>query len=194
MENKGRGERAVTGRGGFDSPGEAVRIRLGLPVDLPAISYIEAQSFSNPWQPDTFRSLLSRDGVRFLVAEEDGNVVGYAVLWWVLDQGELANLAVEEHSQGRGIGSTLLDRAISHAEAVGIESFFLEVRASNRRALRLYSSRGFNQISVRKDYYQNPREDARVLVKYLEPGSSAHGAGNSSGTGGDATDHTVKVS
>ena len=146
---------------------DSVRVRLATPLDLAAIAAIESRSFSNPWHPDTFRSLLTRDGVRVLVAEEGEGVLGYAVLWWVLEQGELANLAVREESQRRGIGSKLLDSVISHAMAEGVESLFLEVRVSNEKAARLYSLRGFEQISVRKGYYQNPREDARILVKYL---------------------------
>ncbi len=62
-------------------------------------------------------------------------------------------------------------RAIAHAESQGVESLFLEVRVSNESAYRLYTRRGFTQISVRKDYYQNPREDARILVKPLTPSS-----------------------
>ncbi|MBT8396736.1 MAG: ribosomal protein S18-alanine N-acetyltransferase [Gemmatimonadetes bacterium] len=142
-------------------------IRPAKPSDVPTISRIESESYSNPWHPDTFASLLSREGVTLLVAEEGAAVLGYAVLWWVLDQGELANLAVQKDARGRGIGSQLLDHVISHAEAVGVESLFLEVRWSNEKASRLYARRGFHQISVREGYYQNPREDARILVKYL---------------------------
>ena len=147
---------------------QSVRIRSAVTADLPTIAEIEFQSFSNPWQPDTFRSLLERERVRVLVAEElEKGVVGYAVLWWVLDQAELANLAVRMGHQGRGIGSALLDQAIEHAKSKGVESLFLEVRQSNESAYRLYASRGFTQISIRKDYYQNPREDALIFVKHL---------------------------
>jgi ribosomal-protein-alanine N-acetyltransferase len=145
-----------------------VRIRSAIAADLPTIAEIEFQSFSNPWQPDTFRSLLERERVKVLVAEElEKEVVGYAVLWWVLDQGELANLAVRTDHQGRGIGSVLLDQAIEHAKSKGVESLFLEVRQSNESAYRLYANQGFNQISIRRGYYQNPREDALILVKHL---------------------------
>ena len=154
-----------------DAPGPdipSVRIRSAVAADLATVVEIEFQSFSNPWQPDTFRSLLEQERVKVLVAEDlEKGVVGYAVLWWVLDQAELANLAVRTDRQGQGIGSVLLDQAIAHAEAKGVESLFLEVRQSNEAAHRLYSSRGFTQISIRKDYYKYPREDARVLVKHL---------------------------
>lgn len=159
-----------------------VRIRPAVAGDLAAIADIEFQSFSNPWQPDTFLSLLKQERAKVLVAEDAGaGVVGFTVLWWVLDQAELANLAVREDHKRRGIGSVLLDQAIAHAESQGVESLFLEVRMSNESAYRLYSNRGFTQISVRKDYYQKPREDARILVKDLTPateiGDRADGVG-----------------
>jgi ribosomal-protein-alanine N-acetyltransferase len=150
-----------------------VSLRLAVPSDLPTISAIEALSFANPWHPDTFRSLLTRDRVRVLVADRDGEVIGYSVLWWVMDQGELANLAVHRESQGQGVGSQLLERVISDARAEKVENLYLEVRESNRSARRLYDNRGFVQVSVRRGYYRNPIEDACVLVKTLAPSRRA---------------------
>ena len=136
--------------------------------DIDEVASIEARSFSNPWQPQTFRSLISEGRAHILVAEDpDAGVVGYAVLWWVLEQGELANLAVAERFRGRGVGAALLDRVLADAGAQGVERVFLEVRTSNQRAFDLYCSRGFTQVGVRRDYYRNPREDARVLQKRL---------------------------
>jgi ribosomal-protein-alanine N-acetyltransferase len=104
-----------------------------------------------------------------LVAEDvEMGVVGYAVVWWVMDQGELANLAVAEGLRGRGIGSVLLDRVLADVRERGVETLFLEVRVSNDSAFRLYLSRGFIQVAVRKDYYRRPREDARILLKDLK--------------------------
>ena len=151
-----------------DSRAEEVRIRPATEGDVEPVAAIEAVSFSNPWQPQTFRSLVSQDRALILVAEVTGaGIVGYAVLWWVLDQGELANLAVREPFQGRGIGSALLDQVMKAATARGVETVFLEVRSSNHRAYDLYLSRGFRPVGVRKGYYQNPKEDARILVKPL---------------------------
>ncbi len=150
-----------------------VRIRAAEGPDLPTISRIETDSFSNPWHPDTFRYLLQRDGVRVFVADDSkAGVVGYAVMWWVLEQGELANLAVGRQHRGGGIGAALLDHVLSWADSQGVESLFLEVRVSNESASRLYGSRGFTQVSTRRHYYQNPLEDARVLVKRLCPAPS----------------------
>ena len=154
-----------------------ISLRPAVLSDLPMISAIETISFANPWHPDTFRSLLTRDRVRVLVADQGGQVIGYAVLWWVMDQGELANLAVHPDFQGRGVGSRLLDRVISDALSETVENLFLEVRESNDSARRLYANRGFVQVSVRLGYYQNPREDACVLLKTLVKSRPAEGEG-----------------
>ncbi|MGD2120280.1 MAG: ribosomal protein S18-alanine N-acetyltransferase [Gemmatimonadota bacterium] len=170
-----------------------VSLRLAVPTDLSSISAIEALSFSNPWHPDTFRSLLTRERVRVLAAESGGEVVGYAVFWWVMDQGELANLAVHPESQGKGVGSRLLDQVLTDAKAVGIESLFLEVRESNERARRLYAQRGFVQISVREGYYRNPPEDACILVKDLSPTLESEVGSRASDPQVDSSEPTVRI-
>ena len=95
--------------------------------------------------------------------EEDGVIVGYGVLWCILDQGELANIAVAREARGRGLGGRLLAYFMDVARRRGVRRLFLEVRESNVVALRLYSSRGFDQIGRRRDYYERPTEDALVL-------------------------------
>ncbi len=152
---------------------ESVSLRWAGPSDLEAIARIETESYSNPWHPDSFGSLLRRDRARLLVAEVPaGGVVGFAVFWWVMDQAELANLAVENGYRGRGIGGALLDRVLAEAAAVGAGTIFLEVRVSNDDARRLYTGRGFTRISIRRGYYQNPKEDAWILARALESPAS----------------------
>jgi ribosomal-protein-alanine N-acetyltransferase len=161
-------ERMEKERAAMSSGGLPVLIRRATLADVESISAIELRAFSNPWHPLTFSSLISQGRARVLVAEgPEAEVIGYAVLWWVLEQGELANLAVSEEFRGRGVGSALLDRALRDAEANHVESLFLEVRFSNDPAFHLYRSRGFTQVAVRRDYYRRPREDARVLLKQL---------------------------
>jgi ribosomal-protein-alanine N-acetyltransferase len=152
--------------GGEEGGLSAVVFRAATAADVWSVAAIEAQSFSNPWQPDTFRSLISRNGAYIPVAEApDGSLVGYAVFWWAADQGELANLAVLESYQRRGIGSALLNLVMDRAREEGLVKLFLEVRRSNERALELYRSRGFTQIGVRKGYYRRPLEDALIFQR-----------------------------
>ena len=152
--------------------GDAVRalVRPMLESDLDRVTAIETASFSTPWKAATFRTLLDRSGAVLRVLETPlVPVAGYAVLWCILDQGELANIAISPELRNRGLGSYLLDRMTAEARSRGVESLYLEVRLSNFRARAMYGSRGFEEIGVRRDYYEKPREDARILVKRLTP-------------------------
>ncbi len=141
------------------------------PSDVPEVARIETTAFSTPWSEGTFRSLLDRSGVELWVAEWEDQLAAYAILWRVLDEGELANIAVRGDLRGRGIGSSLLGRMLEVAKDSGVRSLYLEVRESNALAREMYARRGFQEIGVRKGYYEGPREDARVLKKSLETGN-----------------------
>lgn len=142
-----------------------VVIRSATVDDLPAILAIERASFSDPWSRSSFASLLERPRVYFAVAVERParTVVGHVVTWFLLDEAELANLAVAPAARGRGVGGALLAAAVATAEARGITTMYLEVRASNNAALALYGSRGFREVGRRPSYYRRPVEDALIL-------------------------------
>ena len=147
-------------------PGISVR-RLR-PEDIQAVVAIETEAFSTPWQAETFEGLLDRDTVELLVmTDETEGVVGYAVVWCVLDQGELANLAIAPSRRGSGLGAALLRQVITVSRERGVTKLFLEVRASNRRAIDLYLGFGFAEVGVRRNYYDDPREDALVMLAVL---------------------------
>ena len=150
-----------------DLPPEAL-VRPMEERDVDAVAAIEASAFTTPWKATSFRNLLDRTGAVLLVLEVPPHQIGgYTVLWCIQDQGELANIAVIPELRDRRLGAHLLDRVIEIARARGVESLYLEVRVSNQRARSMYASRDFEEIGVRRDYYEKPREDGRVLVKRL---------------------------
>ncbi|MHC4924988.1 MAG: ribosomal protein S18-alanine N-acetyltransferase [Planctomycetota bacterium] len=136
--------------------------------DVTRVVAIETASFSSAWHADTFRSLLHRPAAELWVMdhEEDG-VIGYSVLWCILDQGELANIAIADGHRGRGLGAHLLGRMLDVGRERDVASVYLEVRASNQAAIGLYERFGFAQIGVRRRYYDQPREDALVMLARL---------------------------
>lgn len=141
-----------------------MKIRPASAADLSAVVRNECASFTTPWSRSTFVALLSRPEVLFRVVEdEDENVLGHGILWHVLDEAELANLAVAPGARGQGLGGRLLDVLLAEAALRGVVQVFLEVRESNAAALHLYRERGFEPVGVRHDYYTSPREDARVM-------------------------------
>jgi ribosomal-protein-alanine acetyltransferase len=140
-----------------------VVVRAASAGDVGAVREIEQASFTDPWSASSFRSLVDDPRVRFVVAAERGRVLGYAVAWFVLDEGELANVAVAPAARGRGIGAALLDEVLAEARRRGAAALFLEVRASNASARALYLRRGFAEVARRRRYYRLPVEDAVVM-------------------------------
>jgi ribosomal-protein-alanine N-acetyltransferase len=138
--------------------------------DLDSVMEIERASFSTPWSRASFSNLLGRDDASLWVAAVEGNVVGYAVVWYVLREAELGNLAVACGWRRCGVGRYLLDWVLDKARWRGVERIYLEVRVSNRGAQQLYERRGFRHVGVRRRYYRVPVEDARVMCLELGPG------------------------
>jgi ribosomal-protein-alanine N-acetyltransferase len=133
-------------------------------TDLDAVMTIEPRIYSHPWTRGNFADSL-RAGYSCWVCETEGEVIGYAVLMMALDEAHLLNIGIAKEFQGRGIGRHLLDHVIRVARDHGAQTMFLEVRPSNMVARRLYESMGFNEFSVRKNYYPaaQGREDAILM-------------------------------
>ena len=133
--------------------------------DLDAIAAIEAATFARPWSRDSFRRELEENRVaRYLVAELDGRVIGYAGAWIVMDESHITNIAVEEGFRGQGIGKRLTAALLQYLSNLGASYATLEVRVSNERAIRMYQSLGFVSAGKRKRYYDDNGEDAWLMV------------------------------
>jgi ribosomal-protein-alanine N-acetyltransferase len=144
--------------------GNSVTITGATRVDLDAVLALEVTAFADPWARQAFEAALEERHARFRVAhDEDDALLGYVVAWFVLDEGEIANLAVAPAARRRGIGHALLEAVISEAREARVSRLFLEVRESNSAARALYESRGFAAIARRSRYYRKPVEDAIVL-------------------------------
>lgn len=148
-------------------------IRAMREADLEAVNAIEQCSYSVPWSDATFRGLLRRRDADLLVAERDARVVGYIVFWQVLDQGELGNVAVTPDERRRGVARRLIAALMERAAARGVQELFLEVRPSNPGARQLYESFGFIPVGRRRNYYQEPVEDAVVMRVLLHRPATA---------------------
>lgn len=146
-----------------------VSVRRLAPADVDAVVAIESEAFTSPWSRQTFLDLVDRPNLELLVLEHRAEgIIGYAVLWCIMDQGELANVAVVPRHRGRGLGVFLLSRVLEIARERGIETVFLEVRVSNERAVALYERLGFTDVGVRRGYYEKPKEDARIMKVVLD--------------------------
>ena len=143
---------------------EALIRRMEL-KDLDTVAAIEAATFARPWSRASFEQELTRNvAARYLVAELDGQVVGYAGAWIILDESHVTNIAIEENFRGRGIGKQLTAGLMQYLSNLGAAYATLEVRVSNERAQNLYRSLGFVSIGKRKKYYEDNNEDAFLMV------------------------------
>lgn len=154
----------------------SIVVRAAEEADLPEVIAIERVSFNDPWTPEAFRTAISLAHGRFLVARagsaergREGRLLGYVLALMLVDEGEIADLAVAPDHRRQGIGGLLLDRVLGDAAERGIRAIFLEVRGSNLAARGLYESRDFREVGRRPRYYRHPEEDALVLRRDPAP-------------------------
>jgi len=132
---------------------------------LPYVTRLERESFTDPWPESAFRDLMVQSRTSW-VALRAGEVAGYLVTQWVLDEIHILNIAVAGALQRGGIASFLLDFLIDTGAREGMHDLYLEVRASNDSAKALYAKFGFQQLSSRRAYYADG-EDALVLHRRI---------------------------
>lgn len=132
------------------------------------VAAVERECFSKPWSESMLRDELEDLSSSFIVAEADnGRVIGYAGLTVVLDEGYINNIAVRSQFRKSGVASALLDVFVRFAQAHQLAFLTLEVRPSNAAALALYHKYGFETAGRRKNYYEEPKEDALILTRYF---------------------------
>ncbi len=136
--------------------------------DLREVMVLEQRNYEFPWTEGVFRDCL-KAGYRMQVLRLDLVLVGYCVMQIAADEAHILNLCVDREYNHRGYARFLLDRMLAMAERTGAGMAFLEARPSTPRAIQMYERGGFNEVGLRKDYYQsaNGREDAIVMAKTL---------------------------
>lgn len=137
-------------------------------LDVPVVVAIERSAYQFPWSEGIFRDCL-RVGYVCRLAEVHGDIAGYGIMSIGAGEAHILNVCVRDDYRGRGIARKLLQYLIDRARSAGMHEAYLEVRPSNVTAARLYHSMGFEQVGVRRGYYQatNGREDAVVLRRSL---------------------------
>ncbi len=139
--------------------------------DLDGVLAIEEETFSPPWSRASYESELESPVACYLVLEDE-EILGYAGMWMILDEGHITTVAIAPKLRGDGYGKLLLHAIMTHAEHCGVKRMTLEVRRSNKAARSLYERSGFVATGERKGYYEGG-EDAVIYWR-----------------GGDPNDHT----
>ena len=148
----------------------AIEIRPMHELDVPAIVAIERAAYQFPWSEGIFRDCL-RVGYVCRVIDVGGTMAGYGIMSTGAGEAHILNVCIADDFRCRGLARRVLSYLLDRARAAGMHEAFLEVRPSNTTAARLYHSMGFEQVGVRRGYYQATagREDAAVLRRLLLP-------------------------
>lgn len=142
---------------------EKVCIRPMQYEDCELVEQLEQKCFAVPWTLQSFKDTFCYDNYQFLTAWIEKEFVGYMGLIYSMDEADITNVAVFPKMRNQGVGQCLVKESLNKAMEQGIAKVFLEVRESNKNAISLYSKYGFQKVSVRKNYYQKPIENAVIM-------------------------------
>ena len=142
-----------------------INVRKMKKEDLVQVCEIEKANFSLPWSEKSFMESMERNDTLFLTALAGEEVAGYLGCYCIDGVGEITNVAVKESMRRQGIGAMLLQTLYEAGESLDTKEFFLEVRESNETAIRLYTREGFVKEGIRKNFYEQPVENAVIMWK-----------------------------
>ncbi len=131
--------------------------------EAPAAAEIEKLCFSHPWSEATLASEMNSPYADFIGAFFEGELAGYIGGRTVAEETEIFNVAVAPKFRRNGIGKALVERYIGTVREKGTKAIYLEVRTSNLSAITLYEKAGFVFCGIRKDYYDDPKENALLM-------------------------------
>lgn len=132
--------------------------------DVASVAALEVENFSRPWSYDAFLKTLSDENYIVMIARDGENLLGYCVLLCTGEEADITNVCTAPSARGKGVATTLLTALLEAGKARGVNEYFLEVREGNTPARALYKKLGFEEIGIRKNYYEAPKEHA-VLMK-----------------------------
>lgn len=152
----------------------ANRLRPMQLIDLKQVLAIEKRAYEFAWSEGVLRDCMQVGYQCWVLEVPHSFIQGYGIMSVAAEEAHILNLCVRPELQGRGLSGQILDHLLAVARAMNSQTVFLEVRPSNRPALRLYAGAGFCEVGLRRGYYPatTGREDALVLAKELNTGRS----------------------
>ena len=132
-------------------------------TDVESVAKMEKLYFTDAWSEKSILETMQQAQAFVLVAEENEEIIGYCIVYFALDEAEIARIAVDASRRKQGVGQELLRATCRVGIQQGIERLLLDVRESNSAALNLYRSFGFAEDGIRKNFYENPKEHAVLM-------------------------------
>lgn len=122
--------------------------------------------FDDFWKPSILKAELENTNSKYIVAKIDEKIVGFAGIWFSVDDAHITNIVVKKDCRHQGIASQMLEKLISLAKENNKLSLTLEVNVKNELAKKLYLKYNFKNLGIRKKYYHNT-EDAYIMTLYF---------------------------
>ena len=137
--------------------------------DVETVHLMELRNYEYPWTLGILRDCII-SGYECMKLSRNDELIGYYVLQIAANEAHLLNICIDKPQQAKGFALQLLKIAMRSATTQQAVELFLEVRPSNRRAMKLYEGIGFNEIGCRPNYYdaKQGREDAIVMALNLQ--------------------------
>ena len=142
-----------------------IRITKMYSDDIEEVVKIEEEAYGeHHWSKSSFYDEMHNNLAKYYCAKtSDGEIVGYAGTWHILDEGHITTIAVKSSHLRQHIGEAIIVKILEDCYEEKIKYLTLEVRASNQAAIGLYTKYGFNSLGTRKGYYQDNNEDALIM-------------------------------
>jgi ribosomal-protein-alanine N-acetyltransferase len=131
--------------------------------DSSELAELDKKCFSVPWSEQSFLEETNNPLATYLLAREDGKILGYCGFWRVSGEAQVTNIAVLPEYRQRGIARALAEEMLKICQ--DDEQIVLEVRNSNSSAISLYEKLGFEKAGIRKHFYHNPDEDGITMLR-----------------------------
>lgn len=135
--------------------------------ELGSVAGLEVISFPDPWSEKSLAETFAQNHALILTGWHNGELAGYVIFYHVLDEGEIARIAVDPSLRRLGTATQLMDELEKYCEQNNILKIMLDVRESNLPAISFYKKCGFLEDGIRKKFYENPEESAVLMSKEL---------------------------
>lgn len=136
-------------------------------TDVQAIAILEAETFPDAWTSQSIYETFCQKQAFITVAEVEGEIAGYCIVYYAMEEGEIARIATAQTMRRQGIGRGLLDYTCECCKEKQVERLLLDVRESNIGARAFYQAYGFEEDGIRKNFYEQPKENAVLMSKVL---------------------------
>lgn len=131
--------------------------------DIEAIAYLESEIFSDAWSEKSIKETYENQNACILGAYKEGVLAGYVIFYYVLDEGEIARIAVSPQYRRQGVADQIFAGLLGFCTEKSIERILLDVRISNEPAIAFYRKSGFAEDGIRRNFYDYPKEDALLM-------------------------------